>query len=405
MEDVQPPHCAGWEPLFTQIARLIDDRREIMIWDEYPYAVESDRSLPSHLQAAWDHLFKDKPILLVLAGSHIGMMVDQMQYNAPLYGRFTGQLPLDPLPFGAIQEFFPNYSAAERVAVYATLGGVPAYLEHFSPHQDFSSNVRQHLFPKVGLFRSEPAVLIGDLVRETGSYEAILREIAKGNHTVREISEGTKIGANNLSPYLKRLQELRLIERRVPATIPLEQRRSTTKVRYHLRDSYLRFYYRFIEPNLEIIETGAVKAIWDRIQDQFRSFIGATAYEELCREWILIQDRTRQMPFSPEIVGSYWSAETQIDVIAVNWREKGMLLGECKWGTDAVARSVVTELFEKTTLVVPGADWKVYYAFFGRAGFTPAAREAAQERGAILVDLQRLDTDLHAALAQAYPID
>ena len=83
------PRFDNWETQFEEMARLLGDQPAIIIFDEFPYAVESDSSLPSHLQAAWDHLFQDKPVILVLAGSHIGMMVDLLGYQAPLYGRFT----------------------------------------------------------------------------------------------------------------------------------------------------------------------------------------------------------------------------------------------------------------------------------------------------------------------------
>ena len=105
----------------------------------------SDPSLPSHLQAAWDHLFKGRNLALVLAGSHIGTMVNQMSYNAPLYGRFTAQLPVDPLPFGALRDFLPRFSAAERVAVYAVAGGIPAYLEQFNDGEEVGANLRRLL--------------------------------------------------------------------------------------------------------------------------------------------------------------------------------------------------------------------------------------------------------------------
>ena len=52
-----------------------------------------------------------------------------MHHQSPLFGRFTGQWLLEPLPFHALKEFFPNWSAAERVALYALVGGIPAYLE------------------------------------------------------------------------------------------------------------------------------------------------------------------------------------------------------------------------------------------------------------------------------------
>jgi hypothetical protein len=83
-----------------------------------------------------------------------------------------------------------------------------------------------------------------------------------------------------------------------------------------------------------------------------------------------------------------------VDVVAVNWHDKAIMLGECKWGVDAVARPVIRELINKAPKVVPGEGWQVFYAYFSRAGFTDAARQEAQTVGALLVDLETLDRDL-----------
>ncbi len=85
-----------------------------------------------------------------------------------------------------------------------------------------------------------------------------------------------------------------------------------------------------------------------------------------------------------------------MDVVAINWHKKSILLGECKWGTRPVGRTIIRELVKKTPQVLPGEGWKVHYAFFARAGFTQAAREEAQKRGAIVVDLDMLDEDLRS---------
>ncbi len=126
---------------------------------------------------------------------------------------------------------------------------------------------------------------------------------------------GTISSRTNLSPYLTRLRDLGLVERRVPATIPSDQQRTTTRSRYHLRDPYLRFYFRFIEPNLSLVEQELTDVLWDRISEQFRAFVGATAFEDLCREWVLVQARARQLPLLPELVGSHWSQDAQVDVV------------------------------------------------------------------------------------------
>jgi len=394
------PRFDTWAEAFETTANLIGDQRVILIMDEFSYAAQSDPSLPSNLQAAWDHLFKEGNATLVVAGSHIGMMVELMRYDAPLYGRFTAQLPVDPLPFPALRDFLSRYTAAERVAVYAVSGGIPAYLERFNDAESIGANIQRLFMRRTGMFRSEPFILVGDVIRrETQTYEAVLKAIAAGRRTPQEIGSMLDLTSSYLSPYLKQLESLHLVERRLPATVPPERRRTSRSSRYRLADPYLRFYFRFIQPNLGLVEQELTGVLWQRIAEQFRAFVGLTAFEEVCREWTLAQARAERLPFPPEIVGSHWSKEAQVDVVALNWREKAILLGECKWGVNSVGRSVIRELAEKSPRVVPGEDWRIHYVFFARAGFTDAARAEAESLEATLVDLETLDADLRQALA------
>ena len=63
-------------------------------------------------------------------------MVDMLSYQAPLYGQFTGQLPLGPLSYAALLDFFPTYSAAERVARGMPFWVVSAAAGAFLIHRD-----------------------------------------------------------------------------------------------------------------------------------------------------------------------------------------------------------------------------------------------------------------------------
>jgi AAA+ ATPase superfamily predicted ATPase len=393
------PRFDTWAEVFETAGSLIGGQPVILIMDEFSYAVESDPSLPSNLQAAWDHLFKDRNVAVVLAGSHIGLMVDLMGYHAPLYGRFTAQLPVEPLPFPAVSEFLPRYSTAEQVAVYAVAGGIPAYLERFNDRERVGTNIQRLFMRRTGMFRSEPFVLVGDVIRrETQTYEGVLKAVAAGKRTPQEIGKAVGLTSSYVSPYLKQLEALHLIERRLPATVPPDRRETSRISRYHLADPYLRFYFRFIAPNLGPIEQGLTRAVWQRIGDQFRAFVGKTAFEELCREWTLVRAREGRLPFLPEIVGNHWSSDAEVDVVAINWREQAILLGGCRWGVHAVGQSAVRELVEKAPYVVPAEDWDVHYAYFSRAGFTDAACAGADAVGMELVKLERLNEDLKQAL-------
>jgi hypothetical protein len=131
--------------------------------------------------------------------------------------------------------------------------------------------------------------------------------------------------------------------------------------------------------------------------------VGTTAFEDLSRQWVAEHERAGKLPLTTQEVGSHWSRAIQGDVVAVNWAESAVLLGECKCGTDAMDRATVDELLEAKTpkvlkdLPEEGARWRVHHALFAQAGCTDAARAQAEAQGAILVDLARLDQDLGRA--------
>ncbi len=394
-----------WTSIFQFLAESIEkkfgNQRVLLIVDELPYAVESSAPLPSELQNAWDqHQEPRTNVLMAVAGSHIGMMAKLQERQAPLYGRFTAQLPVGPLPFSALTEFFPNMTAAERVGVYAIFGGVPAYLERVNPNISIRANVEQETMVATGIFRSEAFHSLQEDLRDTHSYHSILQAIGQGYRTHDQIALHSGIARTSLPKYLSRLIELGYIIRRLPATVPLNKRGHSRQSRYALADQFLRFFYRFISPNLISVEQGLFHDLWDQINSQMRAFIGSTVFEELSQEWVRQQAIAGQLPFHPQVIGSHWSKKVQIDVVAINWRSKHILLGECKWGANPVGRGVIRELIEdKTPLVMKElpheeSKWTVHYAFFGRAGFTQPAQELAATHDAILVDLVRLDEDL-----------
>jgi hypothetical protein len=119
--------------------------------------------------------------------------------------------------------------------------------------------------------------------------------------------------------------------------------------------------------------------------------------------WIVHSSVAKRLPFQIQDAGSHWSRRVQVDVVGVNWSKKEILVGECKWGTDAVAREVLQELHEVKLprllkdLPEEGADWKAYTIAFSRVGFTPAAQELAKTNQTMLIDLTQLDRDLGRA--------
>lgn len=64
--------------------------------------------------------------------------------------------------------------------------------------------------------------------------------------------------------------------------------------------------------------------------DHLTDFVGTHTFEELCQEWVAGQAEEGRLPFLPERIGSYWSRQAQVEVLAIGWRTKDILLGECQ---------------------------------------------------------------------------
>jgi len=395
------PVYRSWPELWDAAAPLLQGKRHILILDELPYAADADAAMLSALQYAWDQYFQKTEIVIILCGSHVRVMETLLSRQSPLFGRMTAQWHLEPLPFSSLAEFFPRWDADARVAAYAILGGIPAYLNWLDPNLDLIGNIRQVILSPGSMFLAEPAFLLYDEVREPNSYLAVLKAIGGGAHTLTEISDRAFIPTTSVNFYLTTLQELHLVERRLPVTQTKAQRGRSRSGRYHLSDPYFRFYFQFLEPFLSSSPFDGEQVI-EAVRRNLRAFVGVTAFEELARQWVWTQGKAGQLPFTPDGIGSHWSSRVQVDVVALNWETHDILLGECKWGADRVDRQVVRGLVEQKTplalrdLTDQGAGWKVHYALFARSGFTPAAIREMQQVQGLLVDLASLD----AALAE-----
>ena len=392
-----------WDELLREIVRLTEGRSEklVIVLDEFTYAIEAYPDLPHKLQAAWDQYLKDRPVMLILSGSHIGMMEEGLlAHRSPLYGRATGTLKLTQLPFKDVRVLFPQYDVESCIALYSVLGGVPYYLERMDPDLSVVDNIIQRVLGWSSLVQDEPRILLHDHFSQPRLYAAIIAQVANSVHSPKEIAQALNAEPGTVSNYLNTLVRLGLLQREVPATERNPE--LSRKSRYIVTDPYLRFYHRFLAPQLRFIVRGAFAAVWNTIERHWRAFVGTHTFEELCREWVYVAAEAGHLPFLPQQIGSHWSTTEQIDVVGINWDEAAVLYGECKWKRDsALNRKEVNKLIQRAEQIQlttrSGNLLDRHYIFFSRAGFTDQARELALAQGAILVDLQFLDELLSQA--------
>ena len=362
-----------WEPLFRYLAT----QDAIVVLDEFPYLVEQDESLPSVLQALFDHEFDASETTFVLVGSSISMMEEAaLLGDSPLYGRTSLRLDVRQLPFAAAAEFLPtDASADDLVRAWSVFGGVPYYLEELESHRSLGENIQRTVLKRHGSLHNEPEFVLRMELQEPTRYFSILEAIAGGATGRNEISGVTGVDYNQLSMYLDRLSRLRLIERRVPVT---EKAERTKRSQYRLRDPLFRFWFRFLYGSAERYDQFGDDAYGQLIEPNMADFV-APAFEKLCCTalWTLYDG----IPITD--VGQWWYQDHEIDVVGLT-DEETLVVGECKYQESAADYSALssleTHVEELRWSPTGGGERTVEYALFSRSGFTDAIHNAASDR-------------------------
>ena len=382
----------SWEAALRFVASRAGDEPLLLVLDEFSYLCDSDRPLPSIIQRLWDSELRDTRLHLVLCGSYVSFMEREvLGVKNPLYGRRTGTWRLDPFGFVEARLFFPDLTVDDQLGFYGVLGGIPAYLERADPSATLEWNIIEAILKRGAPLYDEPRFLFMQELRDPHTYFSICRAVATGHTTPNEIAQSAGLADRGAaSRYLQTLRDLHVLDRRVPATERNPER--TRRGRYYLQDPLLRFWFRFVLPNVSVLESGDPARVYhSRVAPWLDQHL-SRSFEEVCLQRLWTLNNEDRLPARYDRIGGWWRGREEVDVVAVADRGE-LLLGECKLSRKPVGLDVLEALQAKIPKVVADlkrTPSKVQLVLFARAGFTPAVVERAGPEQVILLELTDL---------------
>lgn len=392
-----PPSAGAfkdWAAAFDFIAEKAKEQRFILAIDEFPYAVEENRGIKSMLQNVIDHKLKDTGLFMILCGSHMSFMENEvLGYKSPLYGRRTSQMKIEGFDYIDCSKLLSQYSNEDKIKFYCSLGGTPHYISQVNQNESFAQNIKDLYFDISGYLYDEPMMLLQQELREPSMYNSIITAIASGSSKLNEIS--TKIGEERSKTikYLQTLINLRILHKEFPFG---EDIASSRKGIYKISDNFYKFWYKYVFPNKPAIEQGTGRIIADTtVIPNLSEFIGKP-FEEVCLQYLIRLNTAGKLPFVFTGSGRWWGnnklkrEQTEIDIVAANEKEGKIILGECKWKNQLDDISELNDLIENAELIASGYKEK-YFILFSKIPFSDEAKRMAKETANLkLVDLDIL---------------
>jgi AAA+ ATPase superfamily predicted ATPase len=364
-----------WETALIYLMDRKTDFKKLLIIDEFPYIVHSNKVIPSVIQNIWDHNYKNSNIVIILCGSAMSFIEKEiLSEKAPLFGRATGIYKLTEMNYLTASQFFENTNYEVLIMIYCILGGIPHYLDQFDSESTLEENIKTNILRKGCTLYSEVEFLIKQELRETSRYYTIIEAVAFGNTKLNDIYTKTQIDARKISVYLNNLIELNIIEREYPIDFKTKKKINAQSGLYKLKDNFFRFYFRFIFPNLSLLEIGDVDIAYDKIiSPEINAFV-SIPFEDICIQYLKIKNKSLPIQFTH--IGRWWNKTDEIDIVAM-YMNKVVIVGECKWKVSKMSLHDYNKLIEKLQFIK--ADLKdVHIYLFSKSGFEKSLTDLAE---------------------------
>ena len=371
------PSFTEYDALLNYIDQLAKSgERLIIAIDEYPYLAASYPAISSMLQSHIDQCWKDSNLFLILCGSSMSFMEEQvLGYKSPLYGRRTAQFKIKPFTFFESKQMYPDYTPEDQAILYGVTGGIPEYLTRINPKLSIDENIVQLFFDESGRLFEETSNLLKQELKDPASYHSIITAIASGASRMNEIATKTGLESSGCSNQIATLIALGIVRKEYPIT----DQPISRKTIYRLQDSMFLFWYRFVRPNMSNISRGMGQLVYDnQVKPQLNDFMGSI-FEEICQQYLYIPNVFLSLPFTLGNVGRWWGnnkvekRQEEIDIMSVD--NEHAFMCECKWRNELQGKEVLQKLMQRGELFLYPHK---YYYVFAKRGFTQEAVEWAE---------------------------
>lgn len=392
----------NWDEAIGFLLDRCADR--VVVLDEFPYLIKADPAIPSIIQREIDARGGARQgrsrTRLLLAGSAMSIMGKLLAGQAPLRGRSSLDLVVQPFDYRTAARFWGISDPRLAAQVDAVVGGTPAYRTRFVDNEapqaieNFDDWViRRVLSLDTPLFREARYLLSNESdIRDEALYHAVLSAIATGNNTRGGIANYMGRKSTDIAHPLAVLEECRLIRKEIDPVrkgAPL----------WRIAEPLVVFYEAIMRNTWSQLELGQAAHVWRGAARRFAAQVMGPHFEHLCRQFALTANWDGELP--TEVAaglaqGSGKGQNIEVDVMVLAAQEgdsKRRLLsvGEAKW-TEIMNLGHLNRLRQaRDQLHVRGLDTRdTVIALYSGTGFDADLRSAAKNSRILLVDLETL---------------
>lgn len=356
------------EEVLGFLFRQAEKERLILVLDEYSYIRDVVKGMDSILQVLIDQYKETSQLKLIVCGSFVDTMKSLLLVQSPLYGRIDLTMELKPMDYYESALFYRTFSDEDKVKLYSVFGGIPYYNRLIDPALTVKENVIDLIASPGARLEMEISMYLRSEVSKMVNANEVFDALARGYSRYSDILSQSHVSSSpTLADTLEKLIRMELVRKEAPINDENNRRKSG----YYIADSLSLFYYRYIFRYSSQMNVMEPELFFDRyIKQDFEEKHVPRMFEEVCRQYLIRQNRLGRLEEPFEKIGTYYYDDPkkkmngEFDIVTLDSR--GYIFYEAKFRKAPLTR----KLMEQEIAQVENSPLSCYkYGFFSRAGF------------------------------------
>ena len=360
------------EGLLDEVSEIGRHEPVLLVIDHYPNFIKADgrydQVLFEYVTDKWVRL----PIKVILCGDSYLAMEKRVYGKKALWKKeLSLVMEVEPMDFYDSRSFFPDAKEEDALMYYGMTGGIPYALSNLVDDVE-GSMMRLFLREEDDVTLLPEKTMAMDL-RELSYYNRMLATLASGKNRVNAISAEVGKPKDIVVPYMNTLMAIGVVKKENPVT----EKTNRKKTQYSIVNSYDRFWYQFIVPNMALYYRGEFgQLLTEKVMPQLDTF-KQYVFTRMCREYLLKENGRKSLPLEIEEIGNWWENDDEkhttdgFDLVALGKREgkSAIVFARCYYTRTPVEIATLKELIELTKHARHKGEEDVFYLVFSNCGF------------------------------------
>lgn len=292
--------------------------------DEFQNIARNYENFSEEIVSYVERLTARNNVLTIQVSSHVGWVENRMIASLGILSQHISDVfKVKELEFRYVREYFPWYTIRQCIEVYAILGGVPGWWQHFAPKRSLKENVCRNLLDDNGFLHTAAEGMIAEELREPAVYNTLLEALAMGRYKLNELYLHTGFSRAKISVYLRNLMEMDLVEK--VFSMEEEGRNDTRKGLYRIKNHYLHFYYTYLYRAEDLLFNMTPERYYNRYIFPTLEDYTQECFREICRQHVEWCSSMGEFPIAAIKIGSWFGKMGTIDIMVKDEAGKTVL--------------------------------------------------------------------------------